>query len=233
MMRYLQSSGLIISIILFTSLPGQDAEQKVDCKVLKPEISGQYSGDCKRGLAHGSGKAVGEDTYEGRFKKGLPHGKGTYTFSSGEIFTGRWKNGLRHGRGKLQISIGGRDSVIVGVWKNDEFFRAKVNDDKSSYKIVHSRGIDRIRIIPMGRENEISIKFTRSGATIGIDGLILDGSSGTPIEWPYYIGFQNVVFPFQATLRYQVPSLLGTVFLDCEVEFEIYKPDGWEVNLQH
>ncbi len=232
-MKYLQSSGLIISIILCISLSGQDAEQKVDCKVLKPEISGQYSGDCRKGLAHGFGKAVGEDTYEGRFKKGFPHGKGTYIFSSGAVFTGRWKKGLRHGAGKLQISVGGRDSVIVGIWKNDGFVRAKITDDKSAYKIVYRKNIDRIRVIPMGRGNEISIRITRNGLPIEVEDLILSGSSGTQIESPYFIGFLNVDFPFNAAVRYQAPSTLRAAYLNCEVEFEIYRPDGWEVNLQH
>ena len=121
----------------------------------------------------------------------------------------------------------------MGIWKNDAFFKAVVTDNKSSYNIIYSRGIDRIRIIPMGRIDEISIKFTRYGAPIGIDGLILDGSSGTQLESPYFIGFLNVEFPFQAILRYQVRNITNTVFIDCEVRFEIYRPDGWEVNLQH
>ena len=35
------------------------------CKVLKPEISGSYLGDCKKGLANGKGIARGTDGYEG------------------------------------------------------------------------------------------------------------------------------------------------------------------------
>ena len=233
-MKYLPSSGLIISIILFTSLPGQDTKQKVDCQVLKPEISGQYSGDCKRGLAHGSGKAVGEDTYEGRFKKGLPHGKGTYTFSSGAVFTGRWKNGLRNGRGRLRMTIGGRDSVLVGTWRNDEFVSKKAIDDKeASYDIIYSRSIERIRIIPMGRKNDIFIKIMRSGLPIQVRELLLSGSSGIPVESAYFIGFQGVEFPFKATVRYQVLNKMRTAVLECEFRFVIYRPDGWEVILQH
>lgn len=49
-----------------------------DCMVLKPEIAGKYMGKCKDGLAHGKGKAQGNDTYMGQFSKGLPHGMGTF-----------------------------------------------------------------------------------------------------------------------------------------------------------
>ena len=64
-----------------------------DCKVIVPELQGTYTGKCKKGLAHGQGKAVGKDTYEGSFKKGYPHGNGTYTWSTGETYVGRWKMG--------------------------------------------------------------------------------------------------------------------------------------------
>ena len=44
------------------------------CKVLMKEISGSYSGECKKGLADGKGEAKGVDRYIGAFKKGLPDG---------------------------------------------------------------------------------------------------------------------------------------------------------------
>lgn len=232
-MKYLQSSGLIISIILFISLPGQDTEQKVDCKVLKAEISGQYTGECKKDLAHGFGKAVGKDTYEGQFRRGLPHGKGIYTFASGAVFTGRWKKGLRNGRGTLLISVEGKDSVIVGVWKDDEFVKTSVVDDKFSYNIVYRRSVDRIRILPMGTKNEISIKIERFGMPLQARDLLLYGSSGNQVISHYFTGFQDVEFPFRATVTYLVPNKLMTGVLNCEVRFEIYRPGGWEVILQH
>jgi len=40
------------------------------CKVLKKEISSEYHGKCKKGLAHGKGKADGIDSYYGHFTKG-------------------------------------------------------------------------------------------------------------------------------------------------------------------
>jgi hypothetical protein len=37
--------------------------QLIDCKVISPDISGSYTGDCKHGLAHGKGIAQGKDRY--------------------------------------------------------------------------------------------------------------------------------------------------------------------------
>ena len=59
-----------------------------DCKVLKESISGSYTGDCKKGRAHGEGTAKGEDSYTGEFKKGLPHGFGKYTWADGSMYEG-------------------------------------------------------------------------------------------------------------------------------------------------
>ena len=43
---------------------------QTECKVLKAEISLIYKGECKNGLAHGVGEALGRDFYEGEFKNG-------------------------------------------------------------------------------------------------------------------------------------------------------------------
>jgi len=67
---------IILRILFFTFLSFALSQlfSQDDCKVLIPEISGQYVGKCKKGLAHGKGLAIGIDRYEGSFKKGYPEG---------------------------------------------------------------------------------------------------------------------------------------------------------------
>jgi hypothetical protein len=72
--------ALWFMLILFS---GSILFAQEECKVLMPEISGSYTGKCKKGLAQGKGLAIGTDTYEGRFLKGLPDG-------TGKIYMGRW-----------------------------------------------------------------------------------------------------------------------------------------------
>ena len=67
------------------------------CEVLIPELQGSYQGKCKKGLAHGQGRAEGLDSYEGHFTRGLPHGSGKYTWANGEIYEGDWVKGLAQG----------------------------------------------------------------------------------------------------------------------------------------
>ena len=106
---------IVFSFALFYQVDAQD------CKVLYPSLKGTYTGKCKKGLAHGQGKAVGNDSYEGRFKKGLPDGYGVYTYSiSGDIYKGLWKKGKQEGKGVLLLK-GNEDGKIIGFWKNDKY----------------------------------------------------------------------------------------------------------------
>ncbi len=66
----------IFSLILLSLFLTSSIKAQTDCKVLKPEISLLYKGDCKNGLAHGYGKADGIDHYEGNFKKDFQMGLG-------------------------------------------------------------------------------------------------------------------------------------------------------------
>ena len=66
-----------------------------DCKVLDPNLSGSYVGECKNGKAEGKGKAVGLHTYEGEFKAGFPDGPGFYTDNLGNSFKGYFKKGKK------------------------------------------------------------------------------------------------------------------------------------------
>ena len=91
-----------------------------DCTVDMEQLKGTYTGECKKGKAHGEGKAVGTDTYEGLFKSGVPDGEGFYTWSNGNTFKGSFAKGLKNGEGVMTYKIEGkRDSIVEGFWKKD------------------------------------------------------------------------------------------------------------------
>ncbi len=93
-----------------------------NCEVLNPDLKGKYEGDCKKGKAHGKGKAEGKDSYEGDFRNGLAEGKGTYTWQNGTRFTGQWSKGLKEGKGTMVFkSVSGKDSAVDGFWKKDVY----------------------------------------------------------------------------------------------------------------
>ena len=111
---FITSLFVLFQVVLFSQEP---------CQVLKPEISGKYSGKCKDGLAEGKGIAEGTDKYEGKFAKGLPNGTGKYTWSTGEVYEGSWKNGKRDGQGKYTYKLNGVEMVDFGLWKDDVLLR--------------------------------------------------------------------------------------------------------------
>ena len=148
-------SRIIIITIFLVSLNAYS--QKSDCKVNIPEISESYTGDCRKGLAHGQGIASGIDQYEGRFVKGLPDGKGTYTWAQGNYYEGEWKKGLKEGYGKMVYG----DSVVTGYWKKDQYQGEK---QIAPYKITQSMNVSRATIKKSaGSVSGVRIKIMQGG----------------------------------------------------------------------
>ncbi len=108
-----------------------------NCTVEKESLKGTYAGDCKKGKAHGKGKAVGADTYEGDFKNGVPDGQGVYTWSNKNMFDGRYVKGLKEGRGTLTFRReGAQDSVVEGYWKKDVY----IGQHENAWEVISKTG---------------------------------------------------------------------------------------------
>src|SRR6266852_3028718 len=92
-----------------------------DCSVTLPALTGKYDGECKNGKAEGTGKVVGDDSYEGTFKAGLPDGKGKYTWKNGDSYDGQWTKGLKNCDGVMRYKLAEKDSIVTGFWKKDKY----------------------------------------------------------------------------------------------------------------
>ena len=96
--------------------------QKADCKVELQDLQGQYSGDCRKGFAHGKGTATGVNKYTGQFKDGLPDGKGVYYYADSTYFDGNFQEGIREGKGELHLQgIDKTDSIQKGYWSGGKY----------------------------------------------------------------------------------------------------------------
>ena len=86
---------LTFAFMPFTSHSAWGAE----CRVVDPELQGQYEGGCRNGLASGYGIAKGSAEYQGEFRKGLKHGKGVKTWPWGDRYEGGFVDDRRQGKG--------------------------------------------------------------------------------------------------------------------------------------
>jgi len=138
------------------------------CTVDKESIQGTYTGDCKKGKAHGKGKAVGKDKYEGEFKSGLPDGMGTYTWSNNNVYTGRFSKGLRDGKGVMTFkNEGGRDSVVEGYWVKDVY----IGKNEKPWKLYTKTGSVREVDAEFFPDVVHRIKFIVTNTTGGVSSI--------------------------------------------------------------
>ncbi len=223
---YVQMFCMIL-IICFTD---QALAQQSDCVVKLPAISKEYSGGCKKGLANGKGFAKGVDSYKGQFSKGLPHGKGTYTWADGTTFKGRWVNGKRDGKGTLVYKIAGKDSVVTGYWKGNNYLGEKI---ALPYKIDRKYNVTRYSINKASDANNvIRIKLFKSGHyNTDIENFTLVYDNGDEYELGNMMGIQNIIFPVSVKVSYLTWNYLHTSQYDVIFEFTINEPGTWEVTI--
>ncbi len=219
--------GIIITgIFLFSG--NVSYSQNRDCKVNIPSISGTYSGECRKGLAHGEGTAQGTDKYAGHFRKGLPHGTGTYTWADGSYYEGHWKNGMKEGEGKMANS----DSTYTGIWKEDKYVGKEITPP---YKVTRSLNVTRSSFHKSeGPYDAVRIKLMRNGVeNVGIVSVDISYSSGEEYRDGSNYGIQQPVFPLDVRIRFTAMSSFGTARFDVFFDFTITEPGTWDVRVSY
>ncbi len=224
---------MILLHLLQVVLLGLQSAPADVCKVLAPEIAQSYQGGCKKGLAHGRGKATGVNTYEGNFVKGLPHGIGKYIWENGSFFDGMWKSGKREGKGVYFDAI--KNTTITGIWKNDRFVKSSNAPlaRETRFQVLMQRGIDRVRFVRIGEGNRVLFKFSEMSGQRPVQNLWIDGTSGHYDERGGQISFENIAFPFEGRIRFSALTKLKTGIVDCEIRFVINEPGLWEFTLAY
>lgn len=221
--------SLWFMLILFS---GSLINAQEECKVLMPEISGSYTGKCKKGLANGKGLAVGTDTYEGRFSDGLPEGRGKYTWADGRIFDGEWSEGEPSGNGTMIYPRAGGDSIVSGIWKGDSYYGPVPGPP---YKINRSMSVIRSsirKINDIGSSVRIGI-FMSGSYNVEISDFSMVSDTGSPMMLGQRYGIENAVIPYTVSLKYRTWNQLHTQQHDVIFEFTINEPGTFEVSIHN
>lgn len=219
-------------IILFFFLTAFFEAYGQQCRVLLPAIDSAYSGDCKRGLAHGSGTASRFDSYTGEFKQGLPHGTGRYVWRSGDVFEGSWYKGKREGYGQFTPVVG---KIGEGIWKNDQLVPSVDADDfLHEYRVKQSVNVEKATFRKSSETgNNIKIRFFRNSAPAQVFELNMISTSGDGQANADFPVFAFVDFPFAARLVYKIPDKGGAILTECMVEFVIMAEGEYDVLIFH
>ncbi|MDE3144208.1 MAG: hypothetical protein KGL19_08650 [Bacteroidota bacterium] len=220
--------------------------QQTNCVVNVKELQGTYVGDCKKGMANGKGKAVGEDTYEGEFKNGIPEGTGKYTWKNGTWYEGNFKKGIEEGEGVMHyVSPTNKDSIIAGYWKKGSY----VGLYEKAYKIisksymVNTATVEELKTSVRPYQIEIYLTSVSGGAPSisnlesGGSGqlpkpeitsvlvnkgsyLSMDAITNTNKSNFYYL--KDIVFPFSVIFK------IGQE----DVSIDFYKPSNYKVDIK-
>ncbi|TYZ13394.1 PorT family protein [Hymenobacter lutimineralis] len=97
----------------------------------------------------------------------------------------------------------------------------------NSFKITEQQNVTRANIQRVGEGQTIRLVRSQNATGANITNLQLLGSSGnveqSGIQNSGFVGFRNVVFPFQGTISYLVNSV------PIRLQFTIYEPGDWSV----
>jgi hypothetical protein len=217
---------LLISFIFPLFIAAQET-----CKVLLPALDSMYVGECKKGLANGSGEAWGKFYYKGKFSEGYPNGVGRAAYPDGTVYNGLWKNGLRNGKGVLTYRENGHEVEKTWIWKNDVKQKEVI---PPSYRIITQRNIGRLRVYDQGGTKSVWFYPKSDGGVIsGYQDFFLSASSGKEIFHSPKIGYEEVTFPFKGSIKYKAWNKLRTIEYELFLEIEITQPGNWVVEIQN
>lgn len=129
MFRLLLASAICLASAFAHAAPTEEIIGDSDCKIFNayPAYANRvsWSGGCKDGFAHGTGKLDFDikklhgvrsqfSRYEGSVERGRLHGEGKLAYADGTTYQGGFSEGQYHGTGKLVTA----HTTYEGGWKN-------------------------------------------------------------------------------------------------------------------
>lgn len=220
---------LLILLNAFSSHINPDPQK--ECKVLLESIFGSYEGDCRKGLADGTGTSRGKDVYTGEFKKGFPDGMGRYIWKDGSYYSGDFVKGKKDGYGEMVIRRKDRpDSLVNGYWTQDVYMGAS----NVAFAVRQMVNVKDVRFEKKSDNGaEIFIVFQQDEKPVGAEGLRVTNQQGAKAmsEFDYSV-LRKISFPFLGTkVEFRSRSQNGVSIKECAAEFDIYEKGVWQVTV--
>jgi hypothetical protein len=201
-------------------------------------IAGVYSGECKKGLAHGKGESKGVFKYVGNFRYGLPNGKGIL-YTGDHYFDGNFQDGLKEGKGEMHFTKPDKsDSIIKGYWSGNEF-RGK------SYKTYQTDAVSKFDRVEIASSTESGHKITIevSTTTIGVSSDQLNQPRSTialsdliSLKLPSLLKLVSTsASPLKSTWVFEISefptTLRGILTNGQDFKLELYKAVDWSLKI--
>jgi hypothetical protein len=228
----------VFAICLLSCSLLQAQRDSTYCTVRWKDLQTWYTGDCKLGMAEGSGEAKGVHHYKGSFKDGMPDGEGVYDYSDSVFYTGHLQDGIREGKGEMHyLHRNFPDSIVKGFWSADEFRGKKY----TTYTFNSSTTFDNLEIKPSsGSGNTITFEIsTTSGSPNGAPSGT--GNSG------FVLSLKDIISPSSSIVKtiskfesarksyitYELSgfpcSLSGVLSDNSTFNLELFKSANWKV----
>lgn len=216
----------ILFIFLIAFILNPAFAQNTACEVLLDSLKGSYEGECNKGKADGTGKAVGTDSYVGEFRNGLPDGKGKYSWKNGSYYEGNWRKGMKDGQGELHSIENKKLTVLVGFWKKDKY----KGEFENPYRLVDmGTSITYKNVQNLGARNN-SVYFSMKTGAMGVANTdnfqVLNGyyqrTNTSEMVSIKTIEFQDVQFPFRVRFNGVDRGI---------VDIEFFQSGEWRVEI--
>ncbi len=199
------------------------AQTEPKCEVLFPSLNISYTGECKKGLANGSGEAKGVlYLYKGAFKKGYPEGLGEMQYGNNTFFIGNFQKGIKEGKGEFHmVQEGKADSILRGFWSGDVY---RGNTYKT-HNYMCNKMYDRKEIRPSASAgNSITIEASKTKGPLLIDNVVCT-SGRTLRKIVDYSTMQKHSLTFEIT---EFPVSLQIMVSDGGIiNLDLYKSADW------
>ena len=218
-----------LTLLLVLPISILNAQKNGNCLVMVPALRALTTADVKTDWPRAKVTARGKDTYTGFFRKGFPDGKGIYIWASGNKYNGQWKMGLREGEGTFTGTVGGKDTVMAGIWKRDSYAGPK----PAAPRIIQKVNVVSASFKRTGEGSAITFSFYQNGKYNYIESSDFSASSGSENRSGNYTVFYTARFPFSCKVIYKSWNSLRTILYDCILEFEITQPGNWDIRIDN